>query len=242
MLAPFLDKLKGHSRISSSDSEALIALPWEKLDVEPHATLVREGEVPDHCYVLLRGWAVRQKITGEGARQILALQQAGDALDLQHLVLHRADHNIQALSTPAVVARVPRKPLSELATSRPELALALWRDSLIDASIAREWVLNVGRRRGRKRVAHLLCETAVRQRGAGLGTPSHFHLPLTQEQLGDATGLTPVHTNRVLRILDQSGALSRGRDHVRIGDWDLMTTIADFDPTYLHLETEPAHS
>lgn len=242
MLAPFLNKFRTHSHVSPPDAEALIALPWEKLDVQPHATLVREGEVPNHCYVLLRGWAVRQKVTGEGARQILALQQAGDALDLQHLMLHRADHNVQTLSSPAKVARVPRAALSDLATSRPELALALWRDSLIDASIAREWVVNVGRRRGRTRVAHLLCEIAVRQRGVGLGTPSHFHLPLTQEQLGDATGLTPVHINRVLRLLDQSGAVSRGRDHVRIEDWDQMTTIADFDPTYLHLETEPAHS
>jgi CRP-like cAMP-binding protein len=242
MLAPFFGRLAQHSHVSSANIAKLSALPWDKLTVEPHATIVREGEIPQFCYVLLQGWTVRQKITGEGARQILALQHAGDALDLQHLMLNRADHNVQTLSNSAVVARVSRVALWKLLLGSPELAFALWRDSLIDASIAREWVVNVGRRRGRTRVAHLLCEIAVRQQGAERGAPSRIHMPLTQEQLGDAAGLTPVHTNRVLRVLDQSGAVSRNRDQVQIEDWDQMVTIADFDPTYLHMECAPAPS
>lgn len=242
MLEPFFARLAQHSSVCPADIASLSALGWEKLTIEPHVTIVREGEVPQFCYVLLQGWTVRQKITGEGARQILALQHPGDALDLQHLMLHRADHNVQTLSTSAVVARVSRTALWNLLEQSPQLAFALWRDSLIDASISREWVVNVGRRRGRTRVAHLLCEIAVRQHGSESGSPSKLHLPLTQEQLGDAAGLTPVHTNRVLRVLDQSGAVSRERDHVQIEDWDQMVTIADFDPTYLHMERAPVLS
>jgi CRP-like cAMP-binding protein len=110
----------------------------------------------------------------------------------------------------------------------------MWRDTLIDASIFREWVLNVGRRDAKARVAHMLCEFAVRCDVAGLGPVESFAWPMTQEHIADATGLTSVHVNRTLKVLTQDGALecSRGRYWVR--DWTRLGQIGEFHKAYLH--------
>jgi CRP-like cAMP-binding protein len=96
--------------------------------------------------------------------------------------------------------------------------------------------LNVGRRDARSRMAHLLCEFARRLEAAGLAALSGYELPMTQEQLADATGLTSVHVNRVLKQLTQEGLIQRTRRAINIPDWDLLRSVAGFSETYLHLD------
>jgi CRP-like cAMP-binding protein len=110
----------------------------------------------------------------------------------------------------------------------------LWQDSLIDASIFREWVLNVGRRDARARVAHMLCEFALRSERAGLGAPAHLDIPLTQGDVAEATGLSAVHVNRVVQRLREEGALEKNTSHIRIKDWERLIAISAFDASYLH--------
>jgi CRP-like cAMP-binding protein len=124
--------------------------------------------------------------------------------------------------------------LEELALSRPGIARALWIDSLIDASIFREWVVNVGRRDSRARVAHILCEFSLRLEAAGLANNHHYELPMTQEQLADAVGLTSVHVNRVLKQLGEEGLIRRDRRSITIEDWERMRAAGDFNERYLH--------
>ena len=95
-------------------------------------------------------------------------------------------------------------------------------------------MLNVGRRDAKERVAHMLCEFAARRQAAGLGTPEQFELPMTQEEIADATGLTTVHVNRTLHALAADGVIVRHRRHYQIADWPRMQRVADFDPAYLH--------
>jgi CRP-like cAMP-binding protein len=232
-LAPLFRKLERLSPIGSEDREALSRLPYRFEDVAPGRLLVREGDAPTECCVLLRGFVCRHKATSGGARQIVSFHLPGDILDLQHLKLPRADHSVEA-TTRAEVAWIPMEALNRLLRSHPALADALWRDALIDASIFREWVLNVGRRDARSRVAHMLCEFAARREAAGLGSPERFELPMTQEQIADATGMTIVHVNRTLKALTDEGAISRDGREVRISDWAQMQRIADFNPAYLH--------
>jgi CRP-like cAMP-binding protein len=117
---------------------------------------------------------------------------------------------------------------------------------LVDASIFREWIANVGRRDARTRLAHLLCEFALRLEVAGLGRQSNYELPMTQEQLADATGMTAVHVNRCMRSLEREGLIERGSARgVRIGSWKQLAAAGDFDSTYLHLrngESALAHA
>ena len=124
--------------------------------------------------------------------------------------------------------------MNRLLREQPAVADAFWRDALIDASIFREWVLNVGRRDARSRVAHMLCEFAARRQASGLGAPEEFDLPFTQDKVADATGMTSVHVNRTLRVLREEGALIADGPKVRIADWDLLQRIGGFDQAYLH--------
>jgi CRP-like cAMP-binding protein len=114
--------------------------------------------------------------------------------------------------------------------------MAMWLDTLIDGAIFREWIANVGRRDARAKTAHILCEFALRQEKAGLAKDSKYDLPLTQEQLADAVGLTPVHINRTLKALEASGLIERDRRSLTIADWSALSWVGDFDESYLYLD------
>jgi CRP-like cAMP-binding protein len=112
----------------------------------------------------------------------------------------------------------------------------LWIETLIDGSIYREWILNVGRRSARQRLAHLLCELAKRLKLADLGDEQGYRLPMTQEQLADATGLTSVHVSRSLKALEDMGLIKRERSHITIPDWERLRDESGFNELYLHLD------
>ncbi|QAY79874.1 Crp/Fnr family transcriptional regulator [Sphingosinicella sp. BN140058] len=232
-LNPLARKLQRLGTVSDEDVQYVLALPCSVKTVQAGHYLVRDGRPATECCVLLSGFACRHKLAANGARQIVSFHLPGDMLDLQHLLLALADHNVQTI-TEAVVGWIPKGAIRELAARSRAINDALWRDTLIDASIFREWVLNVGRRDAKTRVAHMLCEFAARCEAAGFGSPSAFELPMTQEQIADATGLTSVHVNRMLRALESQGAIARDRRHIRIADWPRMRAIADFDAAYLH--------
>lgn len=232
-LTLMLRHLERHMPLTAEDRDRIFALPVTVRDLPPSSYLVREGERPDVCSVLISGYAFRQKLTRDGARQILSLHIPGDILDLQHLMLDVADHNIQVL-TRASVAIVPREAMRDLWHASPTLADAIMSSMQIEASRFREWTLNVGRRDGRARLAHLLCEFAVRLDVQGLADGKGYELPMTQEHLGDALGLTPVHVNRMLRSLEADGLLTRNRRHVGFPNWEWLRDVADFSDRYLH--------
>ena len=226
-------KLARLGSVHEADVEAVAALPFRLQDVPAGATLVREGDVPEACCVLVDGFACRHKSTRSGNRQIVSFHIPGDILDVQHLQLPKADHDV-AMITRGKVAWIARRDLRSLLEDRPALNDALWRDALIDASIFREWVLNVGRRDARTRISHMLCEFVARMMAAGLTTGDRIRLPMTQDEIADATGLTPVHVNRTIQALRQEGVFGgNGRD-LEITDWQRLQNVADFDPAYLH--------
>jgi CRP-like cAMP-binding protein len=236
---PFLSVLvrKLDTRLSLDDDDraAILALPFQLHTAERMTYFVREGERPTRCCLLLSGFAFRQKVTVDGARQILSLHIPGDFVDLQNGMLNLADHNVQALSR-CEIACIARGDIMALACARPNVQLAMWIDTLIDASIFREWIVNVGRRDAITRIAHLLCEFGRRLSAAGLGTRDCSEVPMNQEQLADAAGLTSVHVNRTLRDLDRTGTIERTNRQITIRDWPALRDIADFNENYLHLD------
>jgi CRP-like cAMP-binding protein len=233
VLAPLTRKLARLADLDSRDAVALGSLVHKVESARAGQYLVREGGAATTCCLLIEGYACRHKLAANGARQIVSFHLPGDLLDLQHLLLSVADHNVQMV-TAGRVAWIAHAELRRLARERPRIGDALWRDTLIDASIFREWVLNVGRRDAKSRIAHMLCEFSARREAAGLGSAESFDLPMTQEEIADATGLTGVHVNRMLRALEEAGVIERTRRRVRIVDWAGMREIADFDPAYLH--------
>lgn len=234
-----LRKFERRGAFGEADRAALLALPHLVRRLGAGAHIVRDGDPVESCTILLSGFAVRHKTTGEGGRQIIAIHMEGDCLDLQNCLLGIADHNVQML-TDGDVALVPRDAVRELAMSRPAVGLAMWTDTMIDASIFREWVVNVGRRDARTRIAHMLCEFSLRLEAAGLARDHRYELPMTQEQLADAVGLTSVHVNRVLRHLGEEGVISRRKRAIVIENWTRMRDVGDFNERYLHHDAEVA--
>jgi CRP-like cAMP-binding protein len=227
-------KLSARSPLSEADRQAILALPHVVRTLEASSYTVREGDPPIHCQLLLSGYAYRQKLTGDGARQILAVHIPGDMLDLQNLFLEVSDHNVQMLVRGDVVF-IPRPDIQQLARDFPAVGHAMFIDTLIDASVFREWVVNVGRRDSRSRLAHLLCEFGIRLEAAGLTEGEGYELPMTQEQLADAVGLTSVHVNRTLKALAAEGLIERNKRNVSFPDLKRMRQVGDFSERYLHL-------
>src|SRR4051812_36507877 len=140
-LALFQRSLQTYGLLSNEDIEALHQLPVRIRALEPSTYLTREGDPPEMCGVLMSGYAFRQKHTGDGLRQIVAIHIPGDAVDLQHLFLEVADHSVQML-TRGEVAFIARKELRDLYRARRNIAHAMMTSILVESSIFREWVLN----------------------------------------------------------------------------------------------------
>jgi CRP-like cAMP-binding protein len=234
-------KLQQWRPLDADDVDALRALPYRLITLRPHEYIVREGDTPQNSCLMVSGFSYRHKVAGNGGRQIFSIHMQGDLADLQNSLLGTADHNLQAL-TQVQAALIPVEAIQHIAFTRPAVGRAMWYETLVDASIFREWNLNVGRRDARTRAAHMLCEFALRLEAAGLGERCDYELPMTQEQLADALGLTSVHTNRTLMTLGDEGLIERRQRAVKIVDWPRLMKAGDFDPAYLHLNANPANS
>lgn len=235
-LALMLRKLKLWAPLDAADEQALLGLPHSFATIAKQQALIVEGDAVSQCCVVLSGYCVRYKIVGDGGRQILSIHMKGDLVDLQNALLGVADHGVQAL-TDCKVAKIPIDAIRKLSHARPTVGDALWYDTLVDGSIHREWVANVGRRDAHTRLAHLLCEFALKLEAVSLGEQLDYELPMTQEQLADATGMTPVHVNRVLKSLARDGLIDRlTSKSVVIGNWKRLAAAGDFNRNYLHLD------
>lgn len=228
-------KLESISDLTAEEVRALAALPLSIRQRPEEADIVREGDTPSECCLLIEGWMCRYKVLQQGQRQIFSFHQAGDIPDLQSLHLRTLDHSVGTL-TPCILGFIPHAALHETTLRFPGIGAALWRDTLIEASIFREWLAGVGRRSGHSRIAHLLCELFYRGRSVGLTDGDRgFDMPITQAELGDALGLSTVHVNRVLQDLRRDGLIfSRGR-YLGIRNWTGLTALGEFNPNYLHI-------
>lgn len=235
-LLRFLSRLNRRSPLTDEENATFLSLPHREVAFERGAFLLREGDPTERCFVLLSGFAYCQRSTRRGARQILAFHIPGDPLDFQNSLFGQADHSVQTL-TPARAALIARSEVEQLVTAFPNLGRALWRDTLAEGSILREWLLSLGQRDAIQRLAHLFCEMAVRQEQAGVSRLPDIHWPMTQEDIGNATGLTAVHVNRTLRRMREENIVSVAHGSATILNWPALKDIAEFDGSYLHPKT-----
>jgi CRP-like cAMP-binding protein len=226
--------LKTH-RVPAIDAKEVAALEAAVGRTATYAArqiIVRQQTPLTQCTLLLEGFIERFRDTPEGRRQILAIHVPGDFVDLHSYPLKRLEHSVAAL-TDVRVALFPHAEIRTLTARSATLTELLWRSTLIDAAINREWIVSVGARSAVVRLAHLFCEMYLRLERIGAATLPSFALPLTQVDLADATGLTAVHANRMLRQLRERGLVAFRQGRVDILDWDALRAFADFDPAYL---------
>lgn len=228
-------KLERFCPLSFEEREALSRiLSGEQLFAQ-REDLVQEGETAESGFVVLEGFACRYKLLPDGGRQIVGFLLPGDMCDLRVILPRQMDHAICAAS-PVKVALIQPGSLLEVLERYPGLARALWWASVVEDSIAREWMVNVGQRTALQRVAHLFCEVFWRLEAVGLAAGGSCALPLTQVELGDALALSSVHVNRTLMYMRRSNLadLHGGRLHPL--DRQRLEATAGFNPMYLHLD------
>lgn len=231
----FVKRLASRSVLTEEEVSALLALDGQVKKIASHIDFVRLGERVDHTCLVVDGLVGRFGQTRDGVRQITCLYISGDMADLPSVVSPMAGWALGALSSTTIFC-IPRGDLRRLAAKYPGVAEAFWRDCVVDASILSEWVVNVGRRGALSRVAHLFCEMAIRSEQAGSGNRQAFPLPITQPDLGDATGLTGVHINRTLKELRTLGIVELRAGIVTIHAWDKLVSLGDFDTAFLLLD------
>ena len=229
----FVRRISTALPLGPREREALASLLVQTTRAEAGRDLILDGGTVDYGYVFESGWGCRYKLVEDGRRQILNFVVPGDYVGASGGIVHAADHSIAAL-TPVELLVFPAAALREIGDRLPRLRAALEWSSRRDLSILQERIVDIGRRSAYERMAHLMLELQHRLELVGLADGTGFDLPLTQETLADALGLTVVHVNRTLRRLRESGALLVASGRVTISDRAALVRIADFDDSYLH--------
>ncbi|WP_111413857.1 Crp/Fnr family transcriptional regulator [Billgrantia lactosivorans] len=232
-------KLQSIFPLSADERQALRELPVRVVHLEPDRPIVQIGDRPHQCCLVLDGFSCVFKLSYEGRRQIMALHVPGDIPDLQSLHLAVMDSSLASLSR-CTVGLIQHDDLRRACERHPRLTAAFWRETLVDASIFREWLLNIGQRNAYTRMAHLLCELLVRLEAVGLVEGNAFELPITQEELGDAIGISAVHVSRTLQALRADGLVESRKTRFAVLDRERLKQAGEFDPLYLHLQERTA--
>ncbi|WP_429589616.1 Crp/Fnr family transcriptional regulator [Sphingomonas zeicaulis] len=208
---------------------------------EARYDLIREGEAPRAVFLIVKGWACRYKMLEDGRKQIVGFLVPGDLCDLNNSLLVEMDHSLGAITRVHHV-EIAHDVLKRLTEQHPGIARALWIQLLAGLSIQREWTLNLGQRIAIERIGHLFCELFVRMRAVGLAEGGAFELPITQNDIADATGLTAVHVNRTLQELRGRELINLHNRTLRILDFESLSDLSLFSPSYLHMQPEQAHA
>lgn len=238
-IGKFIATVRKRFNVSAEESRLLREKMRETAEIQAGGYLVREGERIHYSSLILEGFACRCKTSADGDRQIMEIQIPGDFVDLHSYPLEVLDHDICALSDCTIV-KFPHEYITALIEESPRLGRILWFSTMVDASIHREWIVNIGSRSGKARIAHLLCELYCRSEVVGMAQNYSFILPLNQTQIGECLGFTQMHVNRMLKELREDGLATISAHRVRIQDWDGLSELAQFTDDYLYLKKRTA--
>jgi CRP-like cAMP-binding protein len=239
-LETYLRRLTLRSDLTPAEQAAIIRLPGEFTEIGPQRDLVSLGSEVDFACLMVTGLAARFDQLANGQRQFTALHIPGDMCDLHSVPSPVAGWGIQAL-TETVYLKIPHRALRDLIACYPPIVLAFWRDTTVDASILSKWISALGRRSAEARMAHLLCEVAIRLEQSGVGTRTRFQLRATQVHIADFLGISTVHVSRSLQSLRARGLVEAQDYQYRIPDFAALAHFAEFDPTYLLLHEPSVH-
>ena len=230
---PLTRKLSHFAPLSETDRQVLDVLVARDEYFAADVDIVAEGMVPRSVFVLKEGMAIRYRSLPDGGRQIMTFLIPGDLCDAHVFLLKAMDHSLATI-TPVRIAPISRDSILELFSRRPRISAALWWSSLQEEAMLRERIVALGRRDARGRIAYLLCELLWRHTAVGLNNGEAFPLPLTQTELGDTLGLTPVHVNRILQEFRARNLIAIKHKVLALLDVEGLRNIAAFNEDYLH--------
>ena len=211
------ERLSNYVRLSEAETLSLAQLEDQDRACRRGTIVIRENESPRELFIVRSGWLHSSGVLGNGSRQILRFHFQGDILGLPLLAFADSPETVTAV-TDVVLAPFSREKLAQLIADHPRLGALILGLSVAERVALADRLASIGRTSARARVGSLICEMVARLRRLGaVGEDGYVQLPLTQEDIGDATGLTSVHVNRMLRALVDDGIIARnGGNHVRL--------------------------
>jgi len=220
------------SPLGGPEAAALLDLTSTSRAIRSGQEIVSEGRRCRAISLITEGIAIRYRILRDGRRQILNFLFPGDFAGTLNCHFESALYSIKAL-TPVTMSPIPLSRLSELFESHPRVAIKLFWLFSAEATILAERLIALGRRSAPERVAHFLLELFTRLQDLGLADQRSFRLPLTQEMLSDALGLSIPYVNRVLQQLREDGLVTIKHQVVTIENFEELSALADFEHSYL---------
>lgn len=230
-----LRRISFYADLDDRDKAEVLALQGHEKRFDRNSEIIDAGQELDSVLIVKDGWAIRYKTLDDGRRQVLNVLLPGDMFDLQVLVAAEADHSVLAVTDLDTLSIAPST-FRNILTESGKLTLAFWWMQVQEEAFLREQIVRNGQQTARERIGHFLLELHRRVQIAQKGTRDGFRLPLTQTVIADALGLTPIHTNRVLRQLERDNLIQREKGWVVFKDADRLAEISDFDPSYFHLD------
>jgi CRP-like cAMP-binding protein len=230
---PLTSKLARLVPLTAEETAALAALQSPIRAVPRNREIISAGRRYDGVFLLIDGVAMRYRVLRDGRRQVLNIALPGDFIGFPACFFDAALYSITALND-ASVSWIPFADLFGLFQTQPRLAATLFCSFSCEAAIYTERVIDVGRRSALERVAHFLLELLIRLQAIGLADERSYRIPLTQELIGDALGLSVPHVNRTLRQLREDALVSIDGQIVVIRDVEALAALADFQKAYLN--------
>ncbi|MGA8756329.1 MAG: Crp/Fnr family transcriptional regulator [Stellaceae bacterium] len=224
---PFIRKLSNFVTPSPEEIRVLNALQSDRVGVRRHREIITEGHSYDHLYILLEGYAIRCQVLRNGGRQVLNVVLPGDLIGFPVTFFQKAQYAVTAL-TDTVVSPIPHESLIALLDTHPTLAAKVFWSFATEAGMYVEHLTNIGRRSASERVANFLLELLTRLKLIGMADECSYRLPLTQEQISDALGLSAPHLNRTLRELRADDLIDIQDRRVIIKDIQALQALAGF--------------
>jgi CRP-like cAMP-binding protein len=235
MIEALLRRLRHRVDLSDEEETAIRSSFSETRELRADSLVVRQGQPLDESLLLLLGWVARSKGMADGRRHLSILHVAGDFVDLHGYTLQRLDHDLITLSD-SKVAVAPHKAIAELTARFPRVGCLYWYLTNVDAAMHREWSSALGTCSAIERMAQLFCELLARLEAVGLADSNCFEFPLTQVEVGELLGLTPVHVNRTLQELRRRGLIEVEARRACLLDVQGLQTLARFKGDYLYQE------
>jgi len=232
MFNAFLLRLMHAAELGDQEIQAVEELCRQPRDIGAKKYLSRDGDEMHSFPVVLSGWAARYQILRNGARQITRLLLPGDAFYFDSSPDGTAIEEVVTLS-PCRIVNILHSDMLQAIDRLPAIGEAMRGYGCMENAVLSSWVVNIGRRDALERMAHLLCESHYRLALVGGLQGQQFHFPLTQDDLADVLGLTPVHINRKLQQLRQDGLITLRSKQLTIHDLRTLQQIAGFDSSYL---------
>ncbi|WP_242597481.1 MULTISPECIES: Crp/Fnr family transcriptional regulator [Halomonadaceae] len=224
--------LSRHTALTAEDKTLLLSLELNPRRVSAGEVLWQESADVDLFCVIKEGWAYSYRNLGNGSMQILKVYLPGDIIGMRDFGFSRRLAGV-AMINDGLISPFTHQQLFELFGRSPALAVGIIALTVRQQAMLTERLVYLGRYAAHERLAHFLYELYLRLKRIGAVEENGFHMPLSQEQVGDALGLSAVHVSRTFSMLRDEGLVIRDRQHVVLPDPDALARLVEFNDTYI---------